>query len=68
MVCETREKLKSEVARTARAYIEAADLRKDAQDGGGLGAARSREQEAQQAYAAARAALERHYREHNCME
>lgn len=68
MFCQTRETLKDEVARTARLYIEAADSRKDAQYSPELDAARLREQEAHEAYAAARAVLEQHYREHGCSE
>ena len=67
MFCEERENLKSEVARTARLYIEAADLRKDAQGSADAEPARRREQEARQAYEDARAALEKHDREHGCL-
>lgn len=67
MFCEEREKLKAEVARTARLYIEAADSRKDAQGSPELEPVRHREREAHKAYAQARAALEKHGREHGCL-
>ncbi len=67
MDCPERERLKQEVVRTARLYIETTDLRKDAQDTPELEPARRREREGRQAYEAARAELERHGREHGCL-
>lgn len=67
MDCEDRERLKEEVARAARLYIEAADVRNDAHDTPALGPAREQEHEARNAYEAARAALEKHGREHGCL-
>jgi hypothetical protein len=67
LFCEEREKLKQEVARTARLYIEAADLRKDAQGSGEMESARQRERDAHTLYQEAREALEKHDREHGCL-
>lgn len=67
MFCEERERLKQEVAQAARIYIEAADMRKDAQAAEELVNAQRREREAHRIYNAARAALEKHYREHGCL-
>jgi hypothetical protein len=67
LFCEERENLKRGVARAARRYIEAADLRKDAQDSADAEAARRQEHEARREYQEARAALEKHGREHGCL-
>jgi hypothetical protein len=67
LFCEEREKLKADVARSARLYIEAGDTRKDAQDSAEMELIRRREKEAHKVYQAARAALEKHGREHGCL-
>lgn len=67
LCCEEREKLKEAVARTARLYMEAGDARKDAQVSPEFEPARQHEREAHKAYKEARAALEKHGKEHGCL-
>lgn len=67
MDCPERERLKEEVVRTARLYMEAVDFRSDAHDTPEIEPARRRVEETRRAYEWARTELEKHGREHGCL-